>query len=841
MRKIGALSLFLTLFLLISSYSAYAQEYLAYHIYEGIPDSKWQIPLLHIGYDQYNKEFITLIKFEQSYISFTKAALLLTLYQSTNNIDLNVDVVAITNWPSELSYNNQPVYSNRLTSFTITPSKRSYTIDIPLTSNNIKGFALKARNRLAGNEKIITIEDLETESQETGISECEQRAIETNEQYMCRKVSEGGCLETEYKYPQYYCNLNILDFLFSRKICCKAIALAVETIPAITTTTTTVAIARPARGAITTTTAPIIQITTSDIDPGTCICDDRNNPILPHFCNSAYGFEPYCFVSAEGSDCECRATGQMTSTTTTTIPIAKPADLNDCNSCLNSNFYWCTKAGGGVGLENNCINRATAGSGLCEEIGGAVVSNAANCPAAKTASETTEEIYDFDYVPKLIRSERVASPKTRAKPKSCDDGRDVVYGTTNRDDISEAKYCLLPRTRENYYQIIEAAHPSFNREIANINKNDISEIRLVVTGAEGIDWPLKRTYSLNEANNWEIVVEYDHANSIFHKLSELAAHNTFLKYKDDYFAKAGACREFEIISGQYGVGTRDNYFGIKVNWNSDGTIANFETGICDGTESYGWAAFDVYAMKIEKKLTGYIRTTSDGIRVFEYANPLDALDQRCVSCINERKAWCYKGTYHNTCTDNSEFNNCNSNCLAICNADNPSSDCEGDCSNECQEKDFYINCGASGGRIISDANSCPYPQREPDVWFYLCDDSYQDCSYEFDAVFDKSKNINLLIEINDLKSEKQNNRYFVDYKIERYIIDPNGNIIDSLNNVLYEGQEEVEYLGYNYQTKLKNSLVITQDDLVGVYSYVIIAEDKNTGLMVKKTLLFEVR
>ena len=524
---------------------------------------------------------------------------------------------------------------------------------------------------------------------------------------------------------------------------------------------------------------------------------------------------------------------------TTTIPIAKPADLNDCNSCLNSNFYWCTKAGGGVGLENNCINGATAGSGLCEEIGGAVVSNAANCPAAKAASETVEEIYDFDYVPVLIRSERTASPKTRAKTKSCDDGRNVIYGTTNIDDISEAKYCLLPRTRENYYQVIEATHPSFNREIANINKNDISEIKLVVTGVEGIDWPLKRTYSLNEANNWEIVVEHDHANDLFHKLSELAAHNTFLRYKEEYFAKARACIEFKILSGGQGVGTRDNYFGIKINWNSDGTIASFETGICDGTESYGWAAFDVYAMKIEKKLTGYIRTTADGMRIFEYANPLDALDQRCVSCSNQGKIWCYKGTYHNTCTDNSEFNNCNSNCLAICNADNPSSDCEGDCSNECQEKDFYINCGASGGRIISDANSCPYPEREPDVWFYLCDDSYQDCSYDFDATFGAGDKINLLVKTVGLKATESGGSYSINYKVNRYVLGPDNSVVVPLREI-HNGVQSVDSGGY-FRVNIEDVLGISQTDALGIYKYIITVNDYNSNIEEDKMMLFEVR
>src|SRR3989338_1663735 len=108
----------IVVFLFIISFSlSQSNTYSAYHIYEGIPDSVWNIPLLHVGYkyarenDQSaNNEFITLIKFNQQYRILTEAKLTINLYEYLNDIDLDVDVVAITNWPSAaVSYNNPPV------------------------------------------------------------------------------------------------------------------------------------------------------------------------------------------------------------------------------------------------------------------------------------------------------------------------------------------------------------------------------------------------------------------------------------------------------------------------------------------------------------------------------------------------------------------------------------------------------------------------------------------------------------------------------------------------------------------------------------------------------------
>src|SRR3989344_6676356 len=141
----------IVVFLFIISFSlSQSNTYSAYHIYEGIPDSVWNIPLLHVGYkyarenDQSaNNEFITLIKFNQQYRILTEAKLTINLYEYLNDIDLDVDVVAITNWPSAaVSYNNPPGYGDVLTSFTITPAQQMYTITIHLT-NDVKGIALR--------------------------------------------------------------------------------------------------------------------------------------------------------------------------------------------------------------------------------------------------------------------------------------------------------------------------------------------------------------------------------------------------------------------------------------------------------------------------------------------------------------------------------------------------------------------------------------------------------------------------------------------------------------------------------------------------------------------------
>ena len=214
----------IVVFLFIISFSlSQSNTYSAYHIYEGIPDSVWNIPLLHVGYkyarenDQSaNNEFITLIKFNQQYRILTEAKLTINLYEYLNDIDLDVDVVAITNWPSAaVSYNNPPGYGDVLTSFTITPAQQMYTITIHLTKD-VKGIALRGREGL-GNEKIITIEDLEIEG-EIADNECEEQ------DGICR----CDCLATEFGgYGRLGCPLAGCGLFWASSYeCCKERALA---------------------------------------------------------------------------------------------------------------------------------------------------------------------------------------------------------------------------------------------------------------------------------------------------------------------------------------------------------------------------------------------------------------------------------------------------------------------------------------------------------------------------------------------------------------------------------------------------------------------------------------
>ncbi len=198
MLKRSVLTLLLFI-LIITSSSALTADYTDYHIYEGYPDLNWDVTFLRIGYDDEQKEFITLIKFEQEYTTQIRATLRFDLYDSPSENDLTVNVYPITDWPAEVYYREQPTYGSAVRSLIIKPTQTSYTILLPNLPAGTKGIALRAARKLASNEKIITVDSLEIE----GVSSAKPAVVATT----TTTIDKGTCACSLGEVTDDYCNL----------------------------------------------------------------------------------------------------------------------------------------------------------------------------------------------------------------------------------------------------------------------------------------------------------------------------------------------------------------------------------------------------------------------------------------------------------------------------------------------------------------------------------------------------------------------------------------------------------------------------------------------------------
>ncbi len=382
MLKRGVLTLILLLSLLMLSSSALTADYTDYHIYEGYPDLNWDITFLRVGYDDEQKEFITLIKFEQEYTTQIRATLVLNLRNSLNGNDLDVDVLPITNWPSTpISHNNQPSYGSLARSLIITPTQTSYTILLRDLPANTKGIALRAGS-VGNNEKIITVESLDigsssvtravvattTTTSPPTTTSTTPAPVQAGEQAPGDCEAQGGtcnlvpllpCSDGEQEDEANECS-------FSRK-CCRSGSLL-----------------RAARG------TSVHQREAWEDYPGglspiSLSCMD-NKQIVAY--ESKFGINPEC---EDGpipcGECDIGATEctvryrywecgdpcpNVAKQILLRITCARPGLTAACNSCLNEGKIWC------VGREDNvCLDPAY--SSQCDEYDGELIYDIEQC------------------------------------------------------------------------------------------------------------------------------------------------------------------------------------------------------------------------------------------------------------------------------------------------------------------------------------------------------------------------------------------------------------------------------------------------------------------------------
>ncbi len=343
-------------------------DYTDYHIYEGYPDLNWDITFLRVGYDDEQKEFITLIKFEQEYTTQIRATLVLNLRNSLNGNDLDVDVLPITNWPSTpISHNNQPSYGSLARSLIITPTQTSYTILLRDLPANTKGIALRAGS-VGNNEKIITVESLTIEG-EIAENECEEQGG------TCR----CDCLDTEWGgYGRLGCPFGGCGLLWtSSKQCCKPKDLSKQAGAATTTIVTTTTIAEIQVSDQLETTLPgnyiIIKDSNLIFENGNSACQSIGKACsgIKISCHNIGGGEPD-WITSNTRDCSSSSSGYSSDCVFAAdcfTPMS--SDYNNCNSCIGTGFKWCGDIG--IGLGDNCL----AMSDICE---GTLITDIGDCP-----------------------------------------------------------------------------------------------------------------------------------------------------------------------------------------------------------------------------------------------------------------------------------------------------------------------------------------------------------------------------------------------------------------------------------------------------------------------------